>query len=65
VPPAGQEVLVRGLPAPPPPSGATRTVKDEDVTALCTPRLPAELARVARALGGEFAGIDIIANDLG
>jgi cyanophycin synthetase len=65
VPRAGEEVLVRGLPADTAERCELRTVYDEDVTSLCAPALAAELSAVVRALGSEFAGIDIIANDLG
>jgi cyanophycin synthetase len=65
VPGAGEEVLVRGLPAGTAERSELRTVYDEDVTSLCSPALASELSSVVRALGSEFAGIDIIANDLG
>jgi cyanophycin synthetase len=65
VPAAGEEVLVRGLPAGTAQHRELRTVYDEAVTSLCAPALVAELSAVVRALGSEFAGIDIITNDLG
>jgi cyanophycin synthetase len=65
VPQPGEELLVRGLPAATSERRELRTVYDEDVTSLCAPGLAAELSAVVRALGSEFAGIDIIANDLG
>ena len=65
VPAQGEDVLVRGLPATIVERRELRTVYDEDVTALCAPALASELAAVVRALGSEFAGIDIITNDLG
>ncbi|HEV8456231.1 MAG TPA: hypothetical protein VGQ69_09545 [Gemmatimonadales bacterium] len=42
-----------------------RTVYDETVTALCSPALVSDLAELVRTLGSEFAGIDLICNDLG
>jgi cyanophycin synthetase len=65
VPAKGEEVLVRGLPASTDERRELRTVYDENVTSLCAPGLASELGAVVRALGSEFAGIDIIANDLG
>ncbi len=64
VPGLGVEVLASGLP---PGSGATelRTIYDETVTPLCSPNLADELGGVVRALGSDFAGIDIVTNDLG
>ncbi len=41
-----------------------RTVYDETVTHLCGEPLAAECARVVAALGTEFAGIDLVCNDL-
>lgn len=54
-----------------PPSAGThpvaelRTVYDETVTHLCGAPLVADCARMVSALGSEFAGIDLICNDLG
>jgi hypothetical protein len=42
-----------------------RTVYDETVTALCSPALVDELARLVHKMASEFAGIDLITNDLG
>ena len=65
VPAEGTSVLVRSLP---PANGETRelrTVYDEAVTAECGPELVESLRRTVAALGSEFAGIDLITNDLG
>ena len=48
-------------------SGETRelrTVYDETVTALCGPALVDEVASLVCRMGSEFAGIDLICNDL-
>jgi D-alanine-D-alanine ligase-like ATP-grasp enzyme len=47
------------------PVAELRTVYDETVTHLCGEPLVAECARIVAALGSEFAGIDLICNDLG
>ncbi len=65
VPREGEEVLVRSLPPATAETRELRTVYDETVTAACAPELVAELSGVLRRLGSEFAGIDLIANDLG
>ena len=64
VPAMGQEVLLRSLPLEVRQRRELRTIYDEDVTAQCAPELAAELSKVVNALGSEFAGIDIISNDL-
>lgn len=64
VPAPGEDVLVRSLPRGERQQRELRTIYDEDVTAQCAPELAAELSKVVNALGSEFAGIDIITNDL-
>jgi D-alanine-D-alanine ligase-like ATP-grasp enzyme len=65
VPAAGADVLVRSLPTASGNTRELRTVYDEAVTHLCAPELISQLARVVDAVGSEFAGIDVITNDLG
>lgn len=65
VPAAGESVLIRGLPPSTRRTRELRTVYDETVTASCSPDLVSELLPLLGALGTEFAGIDIITNDLG
>lgn len=47
------------------PVAELRTEYDEAVTHLCGERLISDCARMVAALGSEFAGIDLICNDLG
>lgn len=65
VPEAGVEVVARGVPLAERDFEELRTVYDEDVTERVAPGLAAELARVVRGLGSEFAGVDIMTNDPG
>ena len=58
----GAEILVRGLPA----NAKTqelRTVYDESVLSRCGADLIGEGAAVVKALGSEFAGVDVITAD--
>jgi len=64
VPRLGEEVLIRSLPLGQHRRRELRTVYDEAVTSLVAPEVTAELSKVVRALGTEFAGIDLISNDL-
>jgi cyanophycin synthetase len=64
IPATGEEVLVRSLPLGQNGRREVRTVYDETVTSLVGPGVAAELSKVVRALGTEFAGIDVISNDL-
>lgn len=64
VPRQGMGVLVRGVPAVDRASSELRTVYDESVTDLCAPALAEQLAGVVRAVGTEFAGVDIVSLDL-
>ncbi len=63
VPPAGREVLVDGIPAESAGKAELRTIYDEAAVALCGPELVREGANVVRALGSEFAGVDVITTD--
>jgi cyanophycin synthetase len=64
IPAPGEEVLVRSLPLGQNGQRELRTEYDETVTSLVGLEVAAELAKVVRALGTEFAGIDVISNDL-
>ena len=62
VPPAGEDLLVRGLPRRAR-GRELRTIYDESVLDRCSPELLRECAAVVRALGSELAGVDIITTD--
>ncbi len=64
VPPAGASVLVRGVPVVEDGARELRTVYDEPVTDRCASGLVEQLAAVVRAIGSEFAGVDIVSLDL-
>lgn len=64
VPPAGQEVLVRSLPAGERRTSELRTAYTESVTHLVGDDVARRCVAVTRRLGSQFAGIDLIANDL-
>ena len=61
--PKASEVVARSLPLQERDFEELRTVYDEDITRLVAPALVAELSRVVRGLGSEFAGVDILTND--
>jgi cyanophycin synthetase len=63
VPPAGEGVVVRWLPAGNVAGRELRTIYDEDVTGLVSPGLVAEIAPLMAAVGSRFAGIDLLTND--
>lgn len=64
VPPAGADVLVRGLPMKWR-EQELRTVYDESVLDQCCPALLRECGAVVRALGSELAGVDVITTNPG
>jgi cyanophycin synthetase len=64
VPPEGDEWLVRGLPPGERRRQELRTIYSESATRLVAPEVAEAVGRVARSLGSELAGIDLIANDL-
>ena len=63
VPGKGEVVVARNLPLGHHDFEELRTVYDEDITPLVAPTLAEELGRVVRALGSEFAGVDVLTND--
>lgn len=63
VPPAGESLVVRWLPADTRSSRELRTIYDEEVTGLVSPALVGEVAPVLAALGSRFAGVDLLTND--
>ena len=63
VPPPGESLVVRWLPAEIESSRELRTVYDQEVTALVSPALVDEVASLLVALGSQFAGVDLLTND--
>jgi D-alanine-D-alanine ligase-like ATP-grasp enzyme len=63
VPPGGEELVVRWLPAEIGSSRELRTIYDEEVTNLVSPALVEEVAPLLAALGSQFAGVDLLTND--
>ena len=63
VPPAGREVLIRGVPATSNSTRELRTVYDESVIHRCSPALAREAVAVVCGLGSELAGVDLITTD--
>jgi D-alanine-D-alanine ligase-like ATP-grasp enzyme len=63
VPPPGESLVVRWLPAEIESSRELRTVYDEEVTNLVSPVLVDEVASLLAALGSRFAGVDLLTND--
>jgi cyanophycin synthetase len=61
--PAGEELVVRWLPAAIGSSRELRTIYDEEVTNLVSPALVEEVAPLLAALGSRFAGVDLLTND--
>jgi cyanophycin synthetase len=62
-PRAGEERVVRHLPASTKLDAELRTVYDEAITHLVYEPTASALARVVRELGSRFAGIDLMTND--
>ena len=63
VPRPDETVVARNLPIGHHDFEELRTEYDEDITGLVAPELAEELGRVVRALGSEFAGVDVLTND--
>jgi cyanophycin synthetase len=63
VPPAGAVLVARALPPSETSTRELRTVYDDAITDLIGPPLAAELGAIVRAVGSEWAGIDIITPD--
>lgn len=62
-PRAGEERVVRHLPAATKLTEELRTVYDEAITPLVCPATARTAARVVRELGSRFAGVDLMTND--
>ena len=65
VPSSGQEVLVRSATWNRDETSERRTVYDEDVTGILCASIVDECGKVARAIGSEFCGVDVITTDAG
>jgi cyanophycin synthetase len=63
VPPAGDSLVVRWLPAEVGSSRELRTIYDEEVTNLVSPALVGEVIPLLAALGCRFVGVDLLTND--
>jgi D-alanine-D-alanine ligase-like ATP-grasp enzyme len=63
VPPAGESLVIRWLPAEISSSRELRTIYDEEVTELVSPVLVQEVTPLLDALGSGFAGVDLLTND--
>jgi len=64
VPPADTALLVRPVPEAERRSEELRTIYDEDITDLVSPALEDAGARLVRAIGSSWAGVDIVTRDL-
>ena len=63
VPADGEECVVRSIPTDGQSTMELRTVYDESITDIVAPALADQCLRVVRALGSEFAGVDVLTND--
>jgi glutathione synthase/RimK-type ligase-like ATP-grasp enzyme len=58
--PAGKDVLVRGWPAAERNCRELRTIYDERITDWIHPEIVEQAGRLVRAIGSEFAGVDVV-----
>jgi hypothetical protein len=65
VPPADAVLLVRPVPEAERRLEELRTIYDEDITDLVSPALEEAGARLVRAIGSSWAGVDIVTSDVG